>query len=106
MRLIGEDNNGQTIELAAGDIVEVVLPETPSTGFRWQAASKIEPVYAIAVETTEPPSSTKPGAPGTHRWRLEAKKAGECELKLAYHRPWESTAAAAREFHIRIRVTP
>jgi predicted secreted protein len=37
---------------------------------------------------------------------LQAKKAGECELKLAYRRPWEASSDAAREFSIRIRVAP
>jgi inhibitor of cysteine peptidase len=105
MRLLDESDNGQTIELAAGDTIEIVLPETRSTGFRWQTVTAPTPVCAITVETSEPPAAARPGAPGTHRWRLQAKQAGDCELKLAYRRPWEASAHAAREFSIRIRVT-
>ena len=106
MRIIGESQNGRTIELAPGEIAEIVLPETPSTGYRWQIAASVEPACAVAVETSEPPHSAKPGAPGTHRWRVEAKKAGACEFKVAYRRPWEASSNAAREFSIRIRVAP
>ena len=102
-RTVTEADNGRTIEVAIGDTIEVHLPETASTGFRWHVASSGDPVCAIAEETRVPPGTAKPGAPGTHQWRLEARKAGEALFKLAYRRPWES-GNAEREFTIRLRV--
>ena len=106
MRNIDETQNGKTVEIAADEEIEIVLSETASTGFRWQATSIVGAACAIVADKSEPPESSKPGAPGLHRWRLQAKKAGECELKLAYRRPWEASSDAAREFSIRIRVAP
>jgi len=104
-RTVEEGDNGQTIEVAIGDTVEVRLPETASTGFRWHVVSSGDPVCAIAADTRVPPGSAKPGAPGVHQWRLEARKAGDGEFKLAYRRFWES-GDAGREFTIRVRVVP
>jgi len=105
VRTIEESDNGQIFEVAVGDTLEVHLPETATTGFRWHVVSSGDPVCAIAGETRVPPGTTKPGAPGAHQWRLEAHNAGEGEFKLAYRRPWGS-GNAEREFTIRVRVAP
>ena len=104
-RTVTEADNGQTIEVAIGDTLDITLPETASTGFSWQVVSACDPTCAVAADTRTPPGTAKPGAPGAHHWRLEAKRAGEGEFKVAYRRPWES-GSAEREFSIRVRVVP
>ena len=103
-RTVQEGDNGQTIEVAIGDTLEITLPETASTGFRWQVVSSGDPVCAVAADTRAPPGTAKPGAPGAHQWQLEARSAGEGVFKAAYRRSWESDAG--REFSIRVRVVP
>ena len=105
MLVINEASSGQTVELSTGQVMELRLPENPTTGFRWHVTSPGGPACRIVSDTYEPPNLAPPGAGGAHVWRVEAVQPGLCNLTLRYSRSWDTEAASGRRFTVQIRVS-
>lgn len=100
---VGESANNSTVELAVGETLEICLPETPSTGYRWQVTADGSPACAIAGDGFAVPS-TAPGRVGEHRWTVTAVHPDNCDIELQHRRPWEGAAAPGRIFKLHVRV--
>jgi inhibitor of cysteine peptidase len=100
---IDETRNGQTLEAALGQTVEISLTENPITGFRWRMAQAGEPVGTLLHDAFEP-GRQAPGQPGIHRWQFKVVAAGSAPMRFVYRRSWEDDAAAARVFTVTVRV--
>ncbi len=101
---VGETGNNSTIDLALGETLEICLPETPTTGYRWQVIAAGSPVCAIASDAFTTPSSPVPGGAGEHCWNVTAVRAGECDIELQQRRRWEAAGEPARLFTLHVRV--
>jgi inhibitor of cysteine peptidase len=100
---IGENSNGQTLEAAPGQTVEIRLEENPTTGFRWRMAQAGGPVATLSGDVFEP-GRQAPGQPGTHRWQFRVAAAGSGPVRFVYRRAWEEDSAAARVFTVTLSV--
>ena len=96
---IDETRNGQTLEAALGQTVEICLEENPTTGFRWRMAQADKPVGTLWRDAFEP-GRQAPGQPGIHRWQFKVVAAGSGAVRFVYRRSWEDDAAAARVFTV------
>ena len=99
---ISETDNGSRHEVAVGETVTVTLPETPTTGYRWQPevdAAVLRPVDDQGDNPTMPR-----GAPGRRTFVFEPIAPGETVLRLVKKRSWETTAA--EEFSVTLAVRP
>jgi predicted secreted protein len=69
-----------------GDLAEVRLPETPSTGYRWEPASGVAEVVDVRYEEQ---SAGRPvaGASGTRVFKVRIEDVGE--LVFVLRRSWE-----------------
>jgi predicted secreted protein len=102
MSQISENDNGRDVMLASGETLDLALPETSGTGFKWDLVSNGEP--AVLLESDYVSSSKAPGSARMHRWRFRAQKSGAAKLELAYRRSWQTRPA--RVFTVNIRVEP
>ena len=100
---IDETSNGQTLEAALGQTVEICLEENPTTGFRWRMAQAGGPVSTLLRDAFEP-GRQAPGQPGIHRWQFKVAAAGSGPVRFVYRRSWEDDAAAARVFAVTLSV--
>jgi inhibitor of cysteine peptidase len=97
-------DNGRQIELQKGQTLVINLEGNPSTGYTWEP---VDLEGAIIRQVGEPefnPESELVGAPGTQTLRFEALKAGQMDLKLVYHRPWEEGVEPLETFTIHVTV--
>jgi inhibitor of cysteine peptidase len=102
---VDERADGTEVELAVGQVIEISLPENPTTGFRWHLSSSGEPACALLDDSFEPPTGgASPGQGGRHHWRLQAMHPAQGRVEIASRRPWEDDQAAARRFSLTIRV--
>ena len=104
---VTEQQNGQTVKLRSGDILELSLPITGGTGFTWQVANAASTVLRNdgqpeVQKSTD--SQSRPGATQIQVFRFAASSKGTEALKLQYLRPWEKNVAPAKEFAITILV--
>jgi inhibitor of cysteine peptidase len=102
-RLCDESLNGQTIDLAIGQTIEIRLPENPTTGFRWQLMGNDRTVCAMTSDTFKQEFGP-PGHGGEHSWIFEAVRPGGCDVELRYRRRWADPAQPERMFKIHIHV--
>jgi inhibitor of cysteine peptidase len=97
-----ENANGSERILAVGDELALVLPENPTTGFRWELVSDGVPACRLEGDEYRSPSGL-PGAGGTHQWRFRATQAGIGTIELRYRRPWLKDAAKTFRLAVRVR---
>jgi len=99
-----EQRNGDEVDLRLGAEFDVSLAEQPTTGFRWHVVESGEPACHLCGDTFDADAS-RHGASGVRVLRFETVQPGEGQIQLAYRRGWETDAAPARQFKLRVRVT-
>jgi len=85
------DDDGATVHLCRNETLRVDLEGNPSTGFTWEIAEVDRWVLADHGKPEFVPSDRLVGG-GTLRFRFTAEEAGETDVRLVYHRPWEDDA--------------
>lgn len=101
---LDEESNGQTVQLRAGQQLEIRLAENRTTGFQWALVSDGKPACAPVSNSYEAPKGP-PGAGGTARWLFQAATAGAGTIELAYRRPWETEQPAIRTFRLQVSIS-
>ncbi len=105
----GERSDGQAIDIQVGDTFEVALPENPTTGFGWEVTEGLGDVIEQDGVPRYAPDRSNPhmtGGGGIIAFHFKAVAAGTAELKLAYHRKWETETPPAKTFHMTVKVSP
>jgi len=99
--LLEAPDSGSDIFLAQGEVLQVRLPSTPSTGFSWAVASNSPSVLRPAGEPKyDPPGKGAAGAAGTQTFEFRVVGGGGAFLELVYRRPFEKDAAPARRWGV------
>ena len=91
-RVTTADADG-TVEAAVGDTIEIVLPESPTSGFKWASQTETAVVRLDSEERVH--TARPPGAQGEHHFKFRVEAAGRAELQFELGRPWEKTKPAA-----------
>ena len=102
---IGADAADQTLKLAVGQEATVELEENPSTGYRWTIDAKAganASILRISDRGFSQGAGGKRllGAPGIHRWSIEAISAGSASVTFVYARSWEATSIRSHQVMI------
>jgi inhibitor of cysteine peptidase len=94
-------NAGQSIELSAGEVLLVQLPETPTSGFRWE----IEPVSGLALLSSsfQPGTSPTAGGGGNRIFELQLLQIGETHLRAKLWREWAGESSIRQRFELTLR---
>jgi inhibitor of cysteine peptidase len=87
---------------SAGDHVVIRLPESPSSGYRWQLDTYDSAVLTPAGDTFEPAADAMTGGGGTREFRFVVASSGHSDVALSLRRAWETDAAAAQRFQTAI----
>ena len=104
-RLLGELDHGSHSHLRVGDRLMILLPGNPTTGYQWDADLLHElPVLLQAGEIEfRPESPGLAGSGGIFIFRYEAVEIGLQQIRLIYHRSWESVPPSRTvDLHIAI----
>jgi inhibitor of cysteine peptidase len=103
MPQLDQSSHNTEVVLRVGEILEIVLPENPTTGYHWELRSGGEPACAPRDSTFEP-GGTKPGQGGVRRWRFEAVRQGSGTIDLVNRRSWEKNKPPAQAYHLTVKV--
>ena len=90
--------------LEIGDILEVVLPAKPSTGYVWEVGFYNQSVLKPYGELEFFSAGTSLGAEESQILHFEAIGEGETELVLVYQRSFENEGADQRTFQVYVTV--
>lgn len=106
---VDESQDGQIVEVVAGNLVTVTLGSNPTTGFRWELAEPIDERMLALIESKYVPGDEsqqdKPvaGAGGNEEWTFETLAAGDVTISMAYSRPWEGGEKGVETFNLTLR---
>lgn len=108
-KVLTKADNGSTVTLKVGDVLQVQLESNPSTGFSWQVNPEDKAVLApLGASTFDlgPGKTPIPGGGGTETFTFNAVSEGQTTLTLVYIRPWETnvTPTAPNTFSVTVKV--
>ena len=96
-----EADNGSTVELKSGQILSITLEANPTTGYTWDVVeAPDERIMRQVGEIDFKPESEAIGAGGVQIIRFEVVNAGQTNLTLIYHRPWETDVEPLKTFAV------
>ena len=101
-----EADAGREVAVEAGESFEVVLNETPTSGYLW-VVHKIDPEYArLESEAYAEPGSDERRVGGGREkvFTFKALKAGRTALELWLRRSWEEPEEHDKSFEVTIRI--
>ncbi len=101
--LIGEGHNGAAISAKAGDILLIKLPESPTTGFRWNVTEADSRLLQLQSDDFVHGSGTGVGGGGLRVLRYILLAPGNSPVTLQLSRAWEP-AAPRSQFRIQVSI--
>jgi inhibitor of cysteine peptidase len=96
---VHEGDAGKELILRRHDILRVVLPSNPTTGYSWSVVSFPAGLLQEFTHTRYDHLHHYPrlvGAGGEQIWKFLAVAAGNTTLKFSYARPWEHGVAPVK----------
>ena len=108
--IVSREDAGKKIQLQVGDVVQIQLTGTPTTGYWWHFHTLNEKYVEIIKEYTKPYTVTggvpkeMEGGPILGVWQLRAKKAGTTTVGMAYYRSWEDGDTARQRFCVTLQI--
>jgi predicted secreted protein len=100
---ISEADSGTRVQIHIDDIVEVILPGNPTSGFRWEAAEHDAKVLQMPNEASFQRDTLGTGTGGVYTLAFLAVGEGTTPLQLVYRRPFEKVEPA-RTFELTVVV--
>lgn len=113
--IVTEAQDGRSLNLRRGELLQIVLGETAGTGYSWQIESVDRRLMRPEGQSIwqdpgppPPPGSQGPqglvGGPQQVSFLFRAFSSGEGELVLRHWRSWEGPRSMDRRFRLRLRV--
>lgn len=99
---VDESSAAAPHQASPGDHVVIRLPESPSSGYRWQLDTYDPGVLTPAGDAFEAAADALTGGGGTREFRFVVERSGHCDLALSLRRAWETDAAAVQRFQTAI----
>ena len=104
-RQLTEADNGSTVELTRGQVLNITMEANPTTGYTWDVIeAPDEQVMRQVGEIAFTPESDAIGAGGVQIIRFEVINEGRTSLTLVYHRPWETDVEPLKTFSVQVVV--
>lgn len=96
-----ERDSGRSVQMTVGDELEIVLPGNPTTGFTWETSSS--DINLLRLNKADFLASDKAiGSGGFEIKRFQAITAGTSQLKLIFHRPFETNSPPNKTFDVTV----
>ena len=99
-----EADNGQTVTMGVGDMLQLMLPENQSTGYTWAVVTNDEAVLRLSDEPAYDVDSDAEGAGGTKTFLFQVVGAGTSVLRLVNARQQETAVEPADTFELTVQV--
>jgi predicted secreted protein len=105
--MIGEAQNGKTVDVTLTRSFTIALDSNASTGYRWHVKS-VDKTLGQPKESTVAGDPGKPGSPGVQKFTWSTKSplnlVGKHTIELEYQRPWAETSPPAKTFKVTINI--
>ncbi len=99
--LLTDTDNGKTVHVKIGEVINIQLKENPTTGYRWAVDSTSENI--VFQQATFSPSPTQAiGSGGIRMFHFIVKQVGTgtASIHLKHWREWEGDASITKHYDI------
>jgi Zn-dependent peptidase ImmA (M78 family)/predicted secreted protein len=103
--IVERQNANHLIHLLEGDELSVMLPEAPSTGYRW-SLDEVGGGLDVVRDVVEPNADGLIGGVLTRQILFRAEQSGEVDVVAHLTRPFEKGTPAVDSFAVRAEITP
>jgi inhibitor of cysteine peptidase len=93
--------NGEQVTVQVDETLHLLLPETPTTGYRWRVVSSGEPVTELVEDRFQSPAEGA-GRSGSHLWVFRVRQRGHASIALHQTRAWEPDSAPVETFTLHV----
>jgi predicted secreted protein len=84
-----EEDDGRTIHIRSGHLINLCLNGNPSTGYSWNLEELDQEMVRPLCKASIPSNTGLLGAPEELKWFFQAASIGETTMVLRYYRTWE-----------------
>ena len=98
-------NDGQVIEASMADTVVIRLPETPTSGVRWEF-DELDAALQPVGDDYEPSTGNGIGASSIRVLTLRPKQSGEIPIRLKRWQQWEGDSSIDATFDVTLQIRP
>lgn len=99
-----EADNGQTVTMGVGDILQITLAENQSTGYLWAVVTNDEAVLRTSEEPAYKVDGDAEGAGGRKTFMFEAAASGTSVLRMVNAMSQETAVEPDRTFELTVQV--
>jgi inhibitor of cysteine peptidase len=85
---------------ASGGSVQIELPETPTSGYRWELATDDPGIAVVESTFAQSEAGRLVGASGIRTFVLAIKRRGTLQVSFLLKRSWEKDALERRDVQI------
>ncbi len=103
-RVITDADNGGSVHLKMGDILEVRLHANPTTGYKWYVHPKSTRLLRLVGQSQTQVREPGVGRPLLQVFRFQAVAIGDGVLLLHYIRIWERQLSYEEQYSVRISI--
>jgi inhibitor of cysteine peptidase len=100
-----QGDDGRTVGVHMGDILQVNLPENPTTGYRWKVHECDDAILTFEGVEFHPEGTVVVGGGGVRVFEFRAVAPGTTPLQLKLLRQWEGDGSIMEWFRAAIDVT-
>ena len=102
--VLTESDEGRTVRLEAGDTVTIMVPENPTSGYRWTLEENgDEPPVRVSSDFSLAPSSLIGGG-GLRTFKVLAIKPGIVQLHFKHWRQFQGEPSVQRRLDVTLAI--
>ena len=103
-KVVTDADNGGTVTIKMGDVLEVRLSANPSTGYMWYLQKESTTLLKTMSQTQTQPTEPGVGRPVEQIFEYAPKATGTGVLQLHYVRSWESPKPNDEQFSLHVTI--
>jgi predicted secreted protein len=100
--VVTDDDKGSTVQVKAGDTLEVRLKSNPSTGYTWSVHPKSSVLLRLDSETQAQSTDPNPDRPVLQVFHFAVKRAGDGILLMRYARARQKPFLGEEQFTLHV----
>jgi predicted secreted protein len=103
---LSTDAGDRIIDVPQDEIIRVMLPESPTTGYQWHIDIPQTAGVELLGSDYSSNQDTRLGGRGTRIFELRANAPGTTDVQFEMRRAWETSIAPAQRLRLTIHVRP
>ena len=103
-KTVTDADNGKTVTIKMGDVLEVRLSSNPTTGYQWSLQKQSTTLLKLSGQSSTKPAPGVLGAPIVQIFDFAPTGKGTGVLMLHYARSWESSDPNEQQYTLHVTI--